>query len=123
MLGNLDGNKQYTLSYHITQSNNTFKPSFIFRYTDGTAQNCGNNGILDYDVSQTSKVGKVIKCISIGWQTQAGGGIVEFSNIMLREVDTEDTYVEHEEQTLTFPLEQNQALHRRRLSSRRWNTS
>jgi len=42
---------------------------------------------------------------------------------MLREVDTEDTYVEHEEQTLTFPLEQNQALHRRRLSSRRWNTS
>lgn len=110
MFGNLNGNKQYILSYHITQSNNTFKPSFIFRYTDGTALNCGNNGTLDYDVTQTSQTGKVIKCISIGWQTQAGGGTVTFSNIMLREVNTDDTVIEHEEQTATFPLEEGQVL-------------
>lgn len=118
MFGDLDGNKQYILSYHIVQSNDKFKPKFNFLYSDGTMQSLENNGDLEYDLIGTSIVGKTIVSIGISWSTQTQGGIVTFSNIMLREVNTDDTFIEHEEQTITFPLKSGQVLRKRRLSSR-----
>lgn len=110
MFENLNKSKQYVLSYHITQTNNVFKPSLRFNYEDGTFSTIRNNGNTDIDFNIVSEKNKIIKSIGFVWSTQNGSDIVEFSNIMLREVNTDDTFVEHEEQTVTFPFEEGQVL-------------
>lgn len=108
---NLDSKKRYTISAHVKQNNNTFRPGLRFFYTDGTASSSGNIIAEEQDLSVTSSFDKEIKGIGIGWSTQANGGLAEFSNLMLREVDLDDSYVEHKEQIVNFPLEEGQVLH------------
>lgn len=113
MFGNLNPSKQYVLSYRRVKNNNSFNPLLRFTYTDGTYSSFENYNpsIGDNNIITISDKNKTISHISFVWNTQADGGLVKFSNIMLREIDTDDSYVEHKEQEIIFPLEEGQVLH------------
>ena len=113
MFGNLNPSKQYVLSYRRIKNNNSFNPLLRFTYTDGTYSlfENYNPSIGDNNIITISDKNKTISHISFVWNTQTDGGLVKFSNIMLREIDTDDSYVEHKEQEVIFPLEEGQVLH------------
>lgn len=102
MFGKLDGSKQYTLSYHLKQNNNTFNPKLAFYYTDGTSSFPAIFSNSEKDISFSSTAGKIIERISFLWSTQTSGSLAEFSNIQLELGETATSYVEHEGQTHTI---------------------
>lgn len=112
LFGDLNPNEQYTLSYHITQIANQFRPILRFYYTDGTySSEIVNIGIGDMDISVTSDINKTIQSIGFAWNTQSGGGIIGFENIQLEKGPTKTEFIQHREQEVIFPLEEGQILH------------
>lgn len=91
MFGNLDGSKQYTISYHLKQNNTTFLPGLRFKYSDGTFTT-KSLSTLEGDVSITSTDGKTITAIEPTFSTQSSGGLAVFSNIQLEEGSTATPY-------------------------------
>ena len=110
LFGDNNPNLQYTLSYHISQNNNIFKPGLRFLYTDGTGTGGGNSGATEIDVEVKSEAGKVIKGIGFGWNTQTSGGIVTFSNLQLEIGTTKTTFNESSRKNIIFPLSEGQKL-------------
>lgn len=111
LFGKNDKNKRYTLSYHLHQNNDSFRPGFAIIYSDGTKTGGGNSGDTDVDVTLNSTEGKTIERISIGWNTQTGGGIVTFSDIYLRLSDDTSEFQEQENQEFVFPLSEGQKMY------------
>lgn len=105
MFRELDGSKQYTLSYHLSQNNTTFNPRLAFYYTDGTTSFPPINSNSEVDVSFSSVVGKTIERISLIWSTAATGSLAKFSKIQLEKGDKSD-YVPHKEDTQTTYLKE-----------------
>ncbi len=101
--GELDGNKQYTLSYHIKKDNDVFRPYLSFLYEDGSSEGDVRND-LEYDAKITSNNKKKIIGIRMLWNTQTGGGTAIFSNIMLEEAIVKTDFVEQKKQDFIFPL-------------------
>lgn len=111
LFGNNKKDKQYTLSYHINQNNNKFRPRFVFYYLDGTISNSNNSGDTDVDSKVSSTNGKIIERIGIIWDTQSEGGIVTISDIQLEQNGIKTDFVQNEQQNFTFPLATEQKLH------------
>lgn len=110
MEGQLKKNTQYTLSFYGRQKNTSSQgqtSGFNIKYTDGTSlQKFVDNNEVWTKYTITSAVNKTINNISMLW---GYGGTIWLSDIQLEEGDTTD-YVEHQEQTVTFPLAQGQRL-------------
>lgn len=110
MQGKFKENTQYTISFlgRQKQVGQGQTSGFVFNYTDGTNSiKYVNNNVTWTKYTLTSDKNKTIDYISMAW---AYGGTIWLSDIQLEVNNVATDYIENEEQTITFPLAENQKM-------------
>lgn len=111
MQGKFKANTQYTISFlgRQKQVGQGQTSGFVFNYTDGTSSiKYVNNDEIWTKYTLTSDKNKTIDYISMTW---AYGGTIWLSDIQLEVNNVATEHIEHEQQLITFPLQENQKLY------------
>ena len=103
-------NTQYTISCKLFTEGTNALACITIVYTDGTILDHRYNRIIDNwtDFSLISEQNKTIKYLKV--QYLAGFNYIDLDTFMVEESSIPTTYIPHEEQNITFPLQEGQVL-------------
>lgn len=103
-------NTQYTISCKLFTEGTNALACITIVYTDGTILDRRYNRIIDNwtDFSLISEQNKTIKYLEVLYL--AGFNYIDLDTFMVEESSIPTTYIPHEEQNITFPLQDGQVL-------------